>query len=299
MHSIYFSDEQMQAIWCDFTAHFKNSITIASYQSDLIELLEFLQKNFVQITASDVKKYFEYQEHRVEEQMIQPSTLSKKVREMNSLASYIYENKEYYDISENYENHFARYLKQVVKISNYANAIPTEHIDKLLNAAQEDNMAYCLLSFIYRMGLSSTEISELHAENLAAYDNGVYLSVPGRREACFVPEDVYEIVLNYLSRRQENKYLFCNSRGNKLNAMYISRLMKKYTSLAGIPAYSAEALRNSCIYTMFSYRATPEQIAKEMGVTDSQIRRYNNRNYIDTDSRTIRNLVKIKIELPQ
>ena len=75
--------------------------------------------------------------------------------------------------------------------------------------------------------------------------------------------------------------------------------MKKYTTLAGIPSYSAEALRNSCVYTMFSYHAKPEQIAKEMGVTDSQIRRYNNKNYIDSTSREVRSLVKIKIELPE
>lgn len=299
MQSIYFSDEQLQEIWCDFTAHFKNSITAASYQSDISELLEYLQKNFLQITASDVKEYFEFQKQKIEERAMQPSTLSKKIREMNSFASYIDENKEYYDIPETYQNHFAPYIKQVVKMSNYANSIPTEHIDKLLNAAQNDNMAYCILSFLYRMGLSSTEISELHTEDFATYDNGVYLTVPNRGETCFVPEDVYKIVLNYLSHRLENQYLFYNSRGNKLNAMYISRLMKKYTSLAGIPSYSAEALRNSCIYTMFSYHAKPDQIAKEMGVTDSQIRRYNNRNYIDSDSRAIRSLVKIKVELPQ
>lgn len=231
--------------------------------------------------------------------MLQPATLSKKMRELNSFASYIVENRDYYDIPNNYQNHFAPYIKQVEKMSNFANSIPTEHIDKLLNAAQDDSMVYCLLSFLYRMGLSSTEIAELCPDDLAAYDNGVYLTVPGRLEACFVPEDVYRIILNYLPHRQENEYLFYNSRGNKLNTMYISRLMKKYTSMAEIPSYSAEALRNSCVYTMFSYHAKPELIAKEMGVTDSRIRRYNNANYIDTTSRTIRNLVKIKVELPK
>ena len=63
--------------------------------------------------------------------------------------------------------------------------------------------------------------------------------------------------------------------------MYISRMMKKYTTLAGIPSYSAESLRNSCAYTMFAYDAKPEQVAREMGVTESQIRRYKNMNYMD------------------
>ena len=136
-------------------------------------------------------------------------------------------------------------------------------------------------------------------ESVGAYDNGVYLSVPGRRDACFMPEDVYKVLLTYLVQRDDNVYLFFNSRGNKLNPMYISRLMKKYTSMAGVPAYSAEALRNSCIYTMFTYHAGPDQIAREMGVTNSQIRRYDNMNYLDTASREIRNLVKIKVDAPK
>ena len=149
------------------------------------------------------------------------------------------------------------------------------------------------------MGLSSTEIVELMPEHFTIYDNGVYLRIPKRRETCFVPEDVYKIIEKYLSQRIENKYLFYNSRGAKLNTMYISRMMKKYTTLAGIPSYSAESLRNSCAYTMFAYDAKPEQVAREMGVTESQIRRYKNMNYMDTTSRAIRGLVKLKADPPE
>ena len=92
--------------------------------------------------------------------------------------------------------------------------------------------------------------------------------------------------------------MFYNKRGNKINSMYFSRLMKKYTSLAGVPSYSAEALRNSCAYTMFAYHAKPEEVAQEMGVTETQIRRYKNLNYMNTSSRETRNLVKIKVEPP-
>ena len=61
--------------------------------------------------------------------------------------------------------------------------------------------------------------------------------------------------------------------------MYISRLMKKYTLQAGIPSYSAENIRNTCAVTMFAYGATPKQLARQMGVTKIQIRRYQNLSY--------------------
>ena len=154
------------------------------------------------------------------------------------------------------------------------------------------------LHFLYRMGLSTTEIGELQRNDISLYDNGAYLFVPGRQDACFIPEDVYHILEDYLSKSEEKTYLFYNKRGNKINSMYFSRLMKKYTLLAGVPSYSAEALRNSCAYTMFAYHAKPEEVAQEMGVTETQIRRYKNLNYLNISSRETRNLVKIRVEPP-
>ena len=240
-----------------------------------------------------------FSKKKINEKELQPSTVAKKIRELNSLSTYIEENKEYYHIKDNYQNHFAAYLPHIEKMSKFAHSVPIEDIDKLLIAAQPNYMVYCIITLLYRMGLSSTEIVELMPEHFTIYDNGVYLRIPKRRETCFVPEDVYKIIEKYLSQRIENKYLFYNSRGTKLNTMYISRMMKKYTTLAGIPSYSAESLRNSCAYTMFAYDAKPEQVAREMGVTESQIRRYKNMNYMDTTSRAIRGLVKLKAEPPE
>ena len=246
-----------------------------------------------------MENYYAIQQKKINEKELQPSTVAKKIRELNSLSAYIEENKEYYHIKDNYQNHFAAYLPHIEKMSKFAHSVPIEDIDKLLIAAQPDYMVYCIITLLYRMGLSSTEIVELMPEHFTIYDNGVYLRIPKRRETCFVPEDVYKIIEKYLSQRIENKYLFYNSRGTKLNTMYISRMMKKYTTLAGIPSYSAESLRNSCAYTMFAYDAKPEQVAREMGVTESQIRRYKNMNYMDTTSRAIRGLVKLKAEPPE
>lgn len=299
MDKNYFFIPEMQTIWKHFISHFKNKNSAASYQSDTIEFLEFVQKSFLEVTASDVESYFNLQQEKIKEKELQPSTVAKKIRELNSLAMYIEENKEYYQIKKTYQNHFAAYLPYIEKMSKFANSVPIEDIDKLLIVAQPNYMAYCIITLLYRMGLSSTEIIELTPEDFAIYDNGVYLKVPKRREVCFVPEDVYKIIEKYLSQRVENKYLFYNSRGSKLNTMYISRMMKKYTTLAGIPSYSAESLRNSCAYTMFAYEVKPEQVAREMGVTESQIRRYKNMNYMDTTSRAIRGLVKLKAEPPE
>lgn len=80
--------------------------------------------------------------------------------------------------------------------------------------------------------------------------------------------------------------------------MYISRLFKKYTQLAGIPNYSSESLRNSCAFTMFAYNATTEQVAKQMGVTETMIKRYKGKYYKENIVRNANKLTKVKVELP-
>lgn len=299
MNSIYASAQLKQVIWPDFIAHFRNEVSAASYQADIVEVIEVCRKDFTKIGSQEVAKYYELMQERVKEGRIQASTVAKKFRELHSFAAFIVEERERYGIAKTFQDYYYPYLKLVAKQERYAKSIPVEHVDKILEAAQEDPMAYCILVLLQRVGLSSTEIVELKIADFAAYDNGVYAQVVGRRELCFIPEDVFVILEKYIAKREDNPYLFYNSRRNKLNTMYISRLMKKYTAKADVDSYSAEALRNSCAFTMFAYSASPEQVALQMGITKIQIKRYQDLSYREQLLRAAGNLVKIKIEPPK
>ncbi len=135
-------------------------------------------------------------------------------------------------------------------------------------------------------------------ENICLYNNGAYAFMSKRDKANFIPEDVYKILELYMSEREPNEYLLYNKYGNQLNTMYISRMLKKYTAKAGIHNYSAQQLRNSCIYTMFAYGADTTGVAEEMGITLDNLKRYK-RDYIDETSRSIRSMVKLKADLPE
>ncbi|MBR4027475.1 MAG: tyrosine-type recombinase/integrase [Lachnospiraceae bacterium] len=299
INSIYASKQLKTVIWQDFIKHFRNEVTALSYQTDICEFMNFSKADFIQLSAPMVDTYFHYLEQRVKANVIKPNTMAKKFRELHSFAMFMYENREKYQLPEVFQDYFFPYLKLVAKIEKYAKSIPIEDIDKLLFVAQDDLMAYCILTLMYRVGLASTEIVELKDKNFAAYDNGVYAFVEGRKEPCFIPEDVFVILEQYMASRQAHEYLFYNSRNNQLNIMYISRLMKKYTQLAGIPSYSAETLRNACAFTMFSYSAEPEQVARQMGITQIQIKRYKDVSYRDNLLREANQLVKLKVEPPQ
>ena len=267
MNSLYASDQLKQVIWPDFISHFRSEVSISSYRTDITEFMNYFQRDFTALNDAMAQEYYVWLEKKVKQGNIQPITMAKKYRELHSFADYIVKNRDNYDIPDNFQDYFFPYLKGVAKIEKLARSIPIEDIDKLFAAAQNDLMAYCILVLIYRVGLSSTEVTGLKLSDFAAYDNGVVVTIAGRDTDCFVPEDVYAILEKYIAVRDEHEYLFYNKRRNKLNTMYISRLMKTYTQLAEIDNYSAEALRNSCAVTMFAYSAKPEQVAAQMGVT--------------------------------
>lgn len=298
MNSIYASEQIKQDIWPDFIKHFRSKSSIASYKSDIGEYLGFIKKDFLLQNSKDADDFYNYLMKKYEDGKIQAATVAKKIWELHSFSDYIYENKDNFDIPDSFDDVFSPYLSKLAKVEKYAKSVPVDHIDKIMNAAQSDLMAYCILTLLYRVGLSSTEISELKLKHFESYENGVYLFLPNRKEPCYVPEDVYTILVRYITENGDNEYLFYNKWKKKLNPMYISRLNKKYAELAGVPAYSARELRNSCAFTMFAYNANANQVAKQMGVTQTMITRYKGIYYKENIIKNANQLIKLKVEAP-
>lgn len=84
MSNFIFADKKMQDIWQDFIAHFKSESTILSYQTDILEFINFIDKGMDQITSEDVASYYDFMQQKVSAKILQPSTLAKKIRELNS-----------------------------------------------------------------------------------------------------------------------------------------------------------------------------------------------------------------------
>ena len=135
-------------------------------------------------------------------------------------------------------------------------------------------------------------------DDFIEYDDGVYATISGREEPCYIPDDAWIILKEYMDQRLVCDTLFYNRSGRPLNTMYISRMMKKYCSLAGIRNYSAQAVRNSCAFNMFAYGASDGQTARQMGRTEQQIRRYRGSLYRENLQKQASALVKIHIEKP-
>lgn len=283
--------------WNFFRKRFKSETTEASYWSDINEFCRICGKPFDRINRKDVRDYYEKMRERISEEKITPLTLTKKFRELHSFSEALIEQGGF--LPEGAEDFFYPYLKNMAKEEKTARSIPIEEMDTLLKAASEDSMAYTILTLMYRAGLTSTEITELNGEeDFMLYDDGAYVILPQRREPCYIPEDAWMILTDYMAQREQHPSLFYNKRGGRLNSMYISRMMKKYCSRAGIKQYSAEAVRNCCAFNMFAYGASAEQVAGQMGRTEIQIRRYKGISYRGNLRKKANDLVKMRIEKP-
>lgn len=283
--------------WNLFKSRFKSETTEASYWSDINEFCRITGKPFDSVGQQDVSNYYQKMQEKVREGRISPLTLTKKFRELHSFAEFLIGQGEFKE--KDTEDFFYPYLKNMVKEEKTARSVPVEDMDALFDAASEDIMAYTILTLMYRGGLTSTEIAGLNGEeDFMIYDDGIYVIPAQRREPCHIPEDAWAILKEYMEGREAHPSLFYNKRGGRLNTMYISRMMKKYCSRAGIRTYSSEAVRNSCAFNLFAYGATAGQTAAQMGRTELQIRRYKGISYRGNLRKKANDLVKMRIEKP-
>ncbi len=283
-------------LWEMFRKRFKSHTTEASYWSDIMEFCRFSGKRAEDTEKGDADRYYAYMKERAESGKISPLTVTKKFRELHSFFKFAEE--EAGDDAA-YRDWFYPYLKNMEKEKGLARSIPVEDMDALLKAAADDLAVYTMLTLMYRAGLSSTEITGLNGpDDLVLYGEDGYVLLPERREPCYIPPDAWAILMEYLDQREVHPSLFYNRSGRRLNTMYISRMMKKYCQKAGISQYSAEAVRNCCAFNLFSYGASPGQVAEQMGRTQQQIRRYKGVSYRGNLRRKADELVKIRIESP-
>lgn len=301
----YATSIEKQDIWLEFVAHFKNKTTGDAYLTEIYEFEKLSKRPFFLTDETDVKNYFEFLQKKEASGKMNMSTLAKKLWELHSFATYAVERKAEFAVPDSFEDYFFQWLKRIRGQEKFVHSVPVEDMDRLYRAAEENYMAYTIISLLHRVGLSSTEIITLKRGDLAIYENGTFAFAEQRQDACYIPPDVNEILELYLRKVEDaqetdsGEYLFFNRYGKPLNKMYISRMLKTYTKKAGIPSYSAEKIRTTCGITMFAYGVKPGQIAKQMGITKIQIQKYQKRQYQDNLLVKANELVKINIKPPK
>lgn len=298
--SIYMSELTFQ-IWNEFSSKFRHQNSINVYFGDINEFIDLSKKDFLEITKSDADKFYQYLMKKNKNGNLAKTTLKKKVKELHKFSDYIVEKKEEYDIPKTFQNYFLCYAEQYFSDEELKEIPSLKEIDQLLEASKKDYMFYTILMLAQRMGLKSTVICNLKPSDIITYKKDTYILVREKKnqEPYFVPEDALVILKIYLSKREQNEYLFYNKWGRKLNVQYLSDKMKKLAIEAGTKQYSITDIRNSFGVAMFTYGVESNLVAKQMGISSWHIERYKKSSLSTQLMKDASNLVHIKILPPE
>lgn len=302
--SIYISSITEKEIWPIFITHFKNkSVSQENYFGDINEFLDLSQKDFLEITENDVDQYYNWLLLKIKENQMKVTTLQKKMKELHKFADFIMKNKfqfkEEWKVPITFDNFFYKYVAKFLSNEEAVRPVSIEDVDRMLEAAQDDIMAYTILVLFCRVGLRSTEVCALKPQDIIADPEGVYLTLKKKKETRFIPPDVFAILEKYLASREKNEYLFYNKSKRPLNTQYIHLMMRKIAIKADVPEYSAQDFRNVCAGIMYAYGVPPEQVAQQLGITQMHIKRYSNIINKENIMKKANELVKIKVLLPE
>lgn len=294
-----FMSPATQEFWDRFAARLKNKNSPSVYFGDINQCMEIAEKDLLDFHQADADKYYHYLLEEVREGKLQATTMKKKIKELHKFSEFITEQDDY-TVPDTFENFFYIYAVQYFQDEELRNLPQLEELDKLMDAAKGNIMQYAILAIAHRMGLKSTQVCGQKISDIVVDPNGAYF-ILDKRNACYVPEDVWKILKIYLEtyrRDSRNDYLFYNTRGGKLNTQYISSMMKELCKRAGTRALSYTDIRNTCGAVLFAYGARPDQVAEQLGIGMTHIKRYENIVYRHNIQREASELVHLKVEPP-
>ena len=277
--SQFMSDKFVNQIFAGFAATRKKQRTANDYFASACLICDFAKKDFLELDTSDAFSYKEYLEtcQKPDGSRISNRTIKMRFVGLNQLAKYIVT--AYPEEME--ENPFRNIVLPNTHESVPVQRIPTmKEIDQLLSAAKEDPQMYLILCLISRMGLTALETVRLKRQQIVEIGEDkiaiLCIEKDGKTEKLRpVPEDVKEILLDYMDVKQVESGLFFNEWNKPLTIRNLDYLLKKYSALAGIETKcSVKDLRNRAILSMLQADASPQDVAQYAGIGMVRVRQF-------------------------
>ncbi|MCS7249760.1 MAG: site-specific tyrosine recombinase XerD [candidate division WOR-3 bacterium] len=208
------------------------------YLKDTTEFLNWLKKDFTDISEEDIKGFIHYL-------IIKKRSSSTVARKISSLKSFFY--------FLNKEGIISKNPLEEIELPKVKRRLPTvltiSEVEKLLNATEykkdkESIRTKAMFELLYATGIRISELLNLKVNDLNLEEG--FIRVMGKRNkerivpigepAILAIKEYLNIVRPTLLNKKEisTPYLFLNQRGKKLTRMGFWKILKKYVKLAGI-----------------------------------------------------------------
>lgn len=283
-------------LWDRYSCRFKNENSLNGYFGDINQFMEYVQKDFLDITQGDADKFHNFLLNEIRNKKIVVSTMEKKIKILHNFSDFIIKQ---HNLPVDFKDYFYVHAAKSFATKELKDVPTLDTIDRLLDAAKRHIMYYTIITLVQRVGLRSTQIIDLRMQDIVVDKNGAYLVVKDNIK--YIPEDAWKILEQYLAHRMDSdvEFVFYNRWDRKLNVEYLSNMMRKLCDIAGLPRVSMNDIKNTCGVLLFAYDAEPYQVAKQLGIGMRNIRRYNDIHYRDNMSKNIADLVNLKVIPPE
>ena len=280
--SPYISELFLTEVYPYIESKFRSETSRYNYRTALNHICDFCEKDFVELTESDVRRYMDAMANgtlcNANGKPFTKTGASVRLSCLRSIAKSLESSEGLFPIPFDYSSPFRR-----ITISDTPDIkmerVPTvEDIDKILKTADEQMRIITLLA--YRCCLTVSELMELDVEQFAEDRKGRLFihftpAIAPERDVK-IPGDIRTEVERYLNRIGPNAtYVFVNKRGNAYIEKTLSLAYKKVVIQAQTSArWTLQDIRNAGISHILYSGAEPEKVADFLGVLPKWIKRY-------------------------
>lgn len=275
-----------KTIWPAFSAKLRSAKSIVNYQAAIKEFSEFTGVSFELTTIKHVSDYEMYlTKLEQNDKKIKTSTHASKMFRLKSVADFI---EECHLISD-YNNPFRDIKIDTPEWMLSDKDMPLLHdLEILLESAKENTRDFLIFMLAAKCGLTTGEILNLTIDDLIFDENRKVISLNIRKPRfsrnILIPDDISNIISEYLSTFEGEKELFLNSRNKPVTEKYLQRLIGSYMDklsdeLSG-RRMTLTDLRHAAIKYMKMGGASNEEIAAYIGnVNAYMLSRYDEVSY--------------------
>ena len=203
--------------------------TSLNYQKDLIDFIEYENKEINNISLNDIRNYLKY----LYDKKYTNATIARKISTLKSFFKYL-ENE---NIIKTNPMLLISNPKKEKKLPNFLNY---EDLDKLLNApnlkTEEGKRDALIIEMLYSTGIRVSEIVNIKINDINKSDNSIIILGKGNKERyVYYGSKCQNLLENYLANKTINsEYLFPNKHGKKLNDRAVRTIIDKNTKIAGL-----------------------------------------------------------------
>lgn len=278
-YSSYFS-KKFNTMFEQYLLAYPNRRTKEEKKNTILAFCEFCKKDFLQITHKDVKRYFGMMEKKIADGKLRPSTYQSRKSTLVTMAKFVYDRDSSYELVSFFTD------TSIYKVTR--NIMPSKipslkEVDLFLEQAKEKPQFFVILTLVFRISLTASEVTTLQMKNVREMDGEYIIHLPAinqkKERIMLLPPDVADILLTYMKspylaeRMDEEGHLFYNSHGHVMTLRNLDSAVKDIIKASGIEeSYTLKDLRSRAIldmiYAASATKDSAEQTRKYYAIAD-------------------------------